>query len=234
MPEEVQLLAGHAVLGRYSGAVRDGLEEGAAVAHGLTHELDRAVEPRAAARSAVRHGVRQVLAVVQDVTGAEGRDDLVLGRGHVVGVHLGAGIAARGDVGVVHLLVVQIGVRNDDDVVGRTLRITGAVEVVEVRDPVVHAADGPVVPDVEVLERPGADRCRLCRRERVAQVLATVEGVVKTRAVVGEDVGQIIQAVEALPVLADVSQQLVDRSDQAGLVFGLQGCDVTGREVSQG
>ena len=190
MPEEVHLLAGHAVLGRYSGAVRDGLEEGAAVAHGLTHELDRAVEPRAAARSAVRHGVRQVLTVVQDVTGAEGRVDLVLCRGHVVGVHLGANIAARGDVGVVHLLAVQIGVRNDDDVVGRALRITGAVEVVEVRDPVVHAADGPVVPDVEVLERPGADRRRLCRRERVAQVLATVEGVMKTRAVVGEEVSQ--------------------------------------------
>ena len=157
IPEEVQLLAGHAVLAGHGGAVRDGLEEGAAVAHGLTHELDRAVEPRAAARSAVRHGVRQLLAVVQDVIGTEGRDDLVLGLGHVVGVHLGAGIAARGVVGVVHLLVVQNGVRNDDDVVGRALRITGVVEVVEVRDPVVHAADGPVVPDVEVIKRTSID-----------------------------------------------------------------------------
>lgn len=151
------------MLERYSGAVSDRLEEGAAIAHGLTHEFDRAVEPRAAARSVVRHGVRQELAVFQDVIGAEGRDDLALGLGHVVGVHLGAGIAARGAAGVVHLLVVQRGVWNDDDVVGRALCITGAVEVVEVRDPVVHAADGPVVPDVEVIKRTSIDNRPLFR-----------------------------------------------------------------------
>ena len=173
-----QLLVGHGVNCRNGGAIRSRREDLAAVGHLLTHELDRAVEPRSTARSAVRHGVRQVFAVAQDVAGAEGRDDLALGCGHVGRIHRAASIAARGDVGTVHRLGVQVGVRNNDDVMGRALSISDLVEVVEVRDPVVHAVDrhedGVAVPApaaaVGVLQRGGirggqrADRRQLQRQ----------------------------------------------------------------------
>nr|DAO79119.1 MAG TPA: hypothetical protein [Caudoviricetes sp.] len=178
MLEQRQLALFHTVIVRNGSAIRNGAEHTIAVNHVFAHQVNLAVTPRTSGRFAVCGGVGKVNALGKHMT-AESRLDRGLGLFQTLGVHLRAYISTRGDVGVVHHMIVQTGIRDKNDMVFGTTGITAVQIVVKSGNAVVHATDSPVVTDVHIIECTRRNSGILRRGYGTPERLAPIDRIVR-------------------------------------------------------
>ena len=101
-------------------------------------------------------------------------------------VHSRAFVCASGHVGSVHLSTVQAGIRHNDCVVFRKTGIAAVQVIVKRRNTPVHAADNPVITNVQVSESTTGNSFPLFLRYGSAKVLPSVDRVVRPGIVIGQ------------------------------------------------
>ena len=147
-----------------------------AVDHVLVHQVNLAVVPCPAGAGAIADSVGQEDPVSQDVVCAEVSLDSGQSVGQAGGLHLAAVVGASRGVGVVHNVVVEGPVGNDQHMVGGQLGVAAVQAVVSMGGPVFAAVDGPVAASaqmdfVKVAEGMGAKAYRITKKEDVEPVL---------------------------------------------------------------
>ena len=93
-------------------------------------------------------------------------------------VHIAAHITTLGRVAGIHVVGVQVVARDDDNMVRGASCVTALIPVIKASNKVVHAADLPVIAEVNVLERTSFDSRGLLCGQAAAKVLSAIDHVV--------------------------------------------------------
>lgn len=177
--KERQLPFLNTVIARNTVAVRYRAENTTSVNHVFTHQVNSTVCPLTSRSSAVGNSVREINSVRQNVRTSKRTVDSRLRLRQVRRVHGRAFVCTSGHAGSVHLSIVQAGIRHNDCVVFCKIGITAVQVIVKRRNTPVHAADNPVITNVQVSESTTGNSFPLFLRYGSAKVLPSVDRVVR-------------------------------------------------------
>ncbi len=188
--KERQLPLLNTVIVRNTAAVRYRAENTTAINHVFTHQVNGTVCPLTGRSPAIGSCIGKIISVRQNVRTSKRTVDSGLRLRQVRRVHSRAFVCASSHITGVHLSIVQAGVRHNNCVVFRKTGITAVQVIIERRNTPVHAADNPVITNVQVSESTAGNSFPLFLCYGSAKVFPSVDGVVRPSIVIGYRVWQ--------------------------------------------